>query len=166
VNFYGGYAAWKPPAPPVIVKPGCHRDSQVSTVNGQGDLYACATGGPEGEASSGDSVLIWDVSRRAEFARLEDTRDIGNVGALTFLSNGRSVAFLAWPGPGNPIVTGPENLLVYSLAPHPAERSVITLPGLSGGWEITAIGSFAVALGQGNGVGYFCCLKAVRQPAS
>lgn len=166
VNFYGGYAIWKPRATPVIVNVPCHRDSQVSTVNDQGDLYACAAGGPSGPASSGNFALIWDVTRKAEFVRLEDARHIGNVAALTFLNNGRSVALLAWPGPGNPVVTGPENLLLYSLAPHPAEQSVITLPGLSGGWDIYTIGSFAVAIGQGNGVGYYCCLKAVRQPAS
>ena len=166
VNFYGGYAIWKPSATPVVVKPPCDKDSQVSTVNDQGDLYACATGGPGGPASSGNSVLIWDVNKRTEFARLEDRRNIGNVGALTFLNNGRSVAVLAWPGPGNPVVTGPENLLLYSLTPHPAEQSATILPGLSGGWEISTIGNFAVAIGQGSEVGYYCCLKAVKQPAS
>jgi hypothetical protein len=166
VNLYGGYAIWKPSATPVIVKVPCHMDSQISTINDQGNLYACATGGPDGPASSGNSALIWDVTRKAESARLEDARHIGNVAALTFLNNGRSVALLAWPGPGNPVVDGPENLLLYSLVPHPAEQSVITLPGLSGGWGIYTIGSFAVAIGQGNGVGYYCCLKAIRQPAS
>jgi hypothetical protein len=166
VNLAVGYAVWKPSATPVTVKVPCYRESQVSTINAQGDLYACAVGGPDGPASSGNSALIWDITRKAEVARLEDGRHIGNVAALTFLSNGRSAALLAWPGPGNPVVTGPMNLLLYSLAPRPAEKSVITLPGLYGGWGIQAIGSFAVAIGQGNGVGYYCCLKAVRQPSS
>jgi WD40 repeat protein len=166
VNLAVGYAVWNPSATPVTVKVPCYRESQVSTINAQGDLYACAVGGPDGPASSGNSALIWDVTKKAEVARLEDGRHIGNVAALTFLSNGRSAALLAWPGPGNPVVTGPMNLLLYSLAPRPAEKSVITLPGLYGGWGIYAIGSFAVAIGQGNGAGYYCCLKAVRQPAS
>jgi WD40 repeat protein len=166
VNLTDGYAVWKASAMPVMVKVPCYRESQVSTINAQGDLYACAIGGPDSQAHTGNSALIWDVTRKAEVARLEDGRHIGNVAALTFLNNGRSVALLAWPGPGNPVVTGPENLLLYSLAPRPAEQSVITLPGLSGGWNIYAIGRFAVAIGQGNGVGYYCCLKAVRQPAS
>jgi WD40 repeat protein len=167
VTLFGAdYAVWKPPAAPVIVKVPCYRDSQVSTVNAQGDLYACATGGLAGPASSGNSALIWDVKKKAEVARLQDARHIGNMGALTFLDNGRSVAILAWPPPGNPVITGPENLLLYTLVPHPIEKIAITLPGLSGGWNIYAIGSFAVAIGQGNGNGYYCCIKAVRQPAS
>jgi hypothetical protein len=88
---------------------------------------------------------------------------------FTFLDGGRSIAIMAYQR-GTPDVGEvlPQNLLLYSLAPHPAEDSVITLPGVSGGWGVYPIGRFAVAIGISariNAVGP-CCLKAVTWPVS
>jgi WD40 repeat protein len=167
LTFFGeGYTIWKPPARPVNTHVPCRHDSQLSAVNGNGDLYACATGGPTGPAYYGNSVLIWDVTKGIEIARLKDGRTMGNVNDAVFLNNGRSLAVLAQP-PGPLNVTGPKNLLLYSLVPHPAEHRVIALPALSGGWSVSSIGGFAVAIGYGgvlNKPKQYCCLKAVMQP--
>ncbi len=166
LTISGGYAIWKPSTRPVIIHVPCHRDSQVSIVNDIGDLYACATGGPDSPTDTGKSVLIWNVTKRAESARFRDSRNMGNISGATFLNNGRSLAVLARPPSNELMTTGPENLFVYSLAPHPVEESVIALPGVSGGWGIYSIGSFAVAIGYGSQYKAYCCLRAVMQPAS
>jgi hypothetical protein len=164
-----GYAIWTPRTTPSIVRPPpCDSPSQEVSINGNGQLYACETG-PVKLSTHGNSVLIWDVTKRVEFARLGDSRNLGSVMGFTFLDGGRSFAIDGYPGgtPGEGEVL-PENLLLYSLVPHPAEDNVITLPGVSGGWGVYSIGSFAVAIGIGAAlpaVGY-CCLKAVMWPAS
>jgi hypothetical protein len=166
VTITGGYATWKPSTRPVITRVPCHRDSQVAIVNDIGDLYACATGGAKGPTDTGKSMLIWNVTKSVGSVIFRDSRNMGNISAATFLNSGRSLAVLAWP-PANELMTpGPENLFVYSLAPHPAEDSVIHLPGVSGGWGIYSIGNFAVAIGSGSKYRSYCCLKTVRQPAS
>jgi WD40 repeat protein len=161
-----GYAIWTPSARPSIIRVPCDSYSQVST-NDNGELYACATGPVKLFPYVGNSVVIWDVTKRVESARLGDSRNLSSVMGFTFLNDGRSFAILASP-PFGPIGDGPERLLLYSLAPHPAEDSVITLPGVSGGWGIYSIGGFAVAIGQSTrytGTGY-CCIKAVMRPVS
>lgn len=167
VTITGGYATWRSSTRPVITSVPCHKDSQISIINDRGDLYACATGGPEGPTGFGNSVLIWDVTKRVESARFRDSRNMGNISGATFLSNGSSLAILARPPARELETVGPENLFLYSLAPHPAEESDIALPEPSGGWSIYSIGNFAVAIGYG-GESYrsYCCLKAVMQPAA
>jgi WD40 repeat protein len=162
----GGYAIWKPSTTPEIIRVPCHGQSQISVVSGNGGLYACAAGGPDGPADFGNSVLIWDITHRVEVARLKDSRNIGNAVEGTFLNNGRSLAVLALP-PHGLLNSGPQNLLLYSLGPHPAEQSVITLPGIpGGGWAVHTIGRFAVVIGTGLKYHAWCCLKAVMQPGS
>jgi hypothetical protein len=164
-----GYAIWTPRTRPSIIRlPSCDSPSQEVSTNGNGQLYACETG-PAKFSTHGNSVLIWDVTKRAEFARLGDSRNLGTVVGFAFLDGGRSFAIMGYqrgtPGEGQVL---PQNLLLYSLAPHPAEDSVITVPGVSGGWGVSSIGTFAVAIGTGahmNAVGY-CCLKAVMWPVS
>lgn len=165
LTFYGGYAIWKPSTSPVIMHPPCYRDSQISIVNDIGDLYACATGGPDSPTGTGNSVLIWDATKNVKSVRFRDSRNMGNISSATFLNNGRSLAVLAF-SPSNELMTvGSENLFVYSLAPRPAEESMVALPGVSGGWSVYSIGSFAVAIGFGRQYRAYCCLRAVMQPA-
>jgi hypothetical protein len=164
-----GYATWAPRTRLSIVRPPpCDRWSQEVSTNGNGQLYACETG-PAKFSTHSNSVLIWNVTKRVEFARLKDSRNMGSVLGFAFLNDGRSFAIMAYPRgtPGEGQVL-PENLLLYSLSPHPAEDGVITLPGVSGGWGVYSIGSFAVAIGYSavtHAAGY-CCLKAVMWPVS
>jgi hypothetical protein len=168
-SIRAGYAIWTAGTRPSIVRPPpCDPWSQEVSTNGNGQLYACETG-PAKFSTHSNSVLIWNVTKRVESAKLGDSRNLGSVFGFTFSNDGRSFAVIGYRrGPPSEGQVLPQNLLLYSLAPRPAEDSVITLPGISGGWGIYPIGSFAVAIGIGahaNAVGP-CCLKAVTWPVT
>jgi hypothetical protein len=152
-----GYATWTPPTTPSITTLPCNTGVPVSALDDNGQLYACAIGGTH--AGGSDTMLIWNIANKAPLATLVDHKHASVVTDATFFDAGRYMAILAEPTKEMD-VSGPKNLLVYSVSSHPTEMNVMRLPGVSAGWGVQSFGRFAIATGY-SVLGGYCCLMAL-----
>lgn len=149
-----GYAMWAPPAKPSVTVLPCNTGVVASALDYDGELYACAVGGTHADGS--DTTLIWDIAKKAPLTTLADRKHAGVVTGAAFFGGGQYLAILAEPTQAYDL-SGPKNLLVYSVSARPAEISVTRIPGISAGWGVQSFGRFAFAMGY-SVQGGVCCL--------
>jgi WD40 repeat protein len=157
IDVGNGYATWSPPAMPSVTVLPCNTGMSASALDGNGPLYACAFGGSHADGS--DTMLVWDITKKALVAKFVDHSRAGSVMGATFFDNGRYLAVFA-DLTHEAYDSTPKNLFTYSVSTRPTEVSVTRLPGVSAGWALQSAGNVAFAMGISVRGGY-CCLKAV-----